>query len=356
MRYVVLAALAIGCSKSAPPPATGSGSAVVVAIDAAAAPPQFLVRDPEAAKLLAAASVIDVREIRFATKPEHLDAMNAFAVYTNGTDDARDSKAIAETCASLLHDPKPSVRALAAGCVGRAAHRGLQKSATNVREPVILVLLDAIEHEPDEEVWRADAEALRRVAEAKDMSPTPGLAAAQTRRVLAVIAKTPDPERASTLYQAVFTPASTGDSSTLEPEVEALTLAQLAKDVHDRMTYIAYDAANRIDPARVCPVIEKLLRPDAKTASEAVDWVATRRCDALLDRAIDTALARATNRPDDLVVLDTFETYRILPAATRARIAKALRDVKSKDRSLLDRYVQMFSHKRAVPCADGIPC
>lgn len=307
-------------------------------------------------KLLEAAAVIDVTEIHRATKPEHLAAMNAFAVYTNGTDDARDSKAIAETCAARLKDPKPSVRALAAGCVGRAAHRGLQRGETNVREQVVLVLLDAIEHESNEDVWRADAEALRQVSEAKDMTPTPGLSAAQSARIMAVIAKTPDPELASTLYQTLFTSASTGDNSTLLPAVEEMTLAQLAKDTTDRMTYIAYDAANRIDPSRVCPVIAKLLRPDAKNAFKAMDWVAVRRCDNLLDQAIDLAIARASNEPDDLVVFSTFETYRILPPATRARIAKALRAVKTKNRSLIDVYAQRFEHKRAVTCADGIPC
>lgn len=353
-RVVLLVAMACSSKSSAPPPPPPPP--VAVTIDAAPPPPQFMVRDPEAAKLLAAAAVIDVKEIRFATTSEHLPAMNAFAVYTNGTTDGRDNKAIAETCASFLHDPKPSVRALAAGCVGRAAHRGLQRGETNVREPVIMVLLDAIEHETDEEVWRTDAEALRRVSEAKDMSPTPGLSAAQSARIIAVIAKTPDPERASTLYQALFTPASTSDNSTLLPAVEELTLAQLAKDTTDRMTYIAYDAANRISETRVCPVIAKLLRPDAKNAFKAMDWVAVRRCDGLLDQALDVAIARASNEPDDLVVFETFETYRILPPATRARIAKGLRAVKSKDRSRLDRYAAMFEHERSVPCADGIPC
>lgn len=57
-------------------------------------------------------------------------------------------------------------------------------------------------------------------------------------------------------------------------------------------------------------------------------------------------------------MLDTFEQLRILPPATRTRIATALKAErpKAKDKTILDHYVRMFSHKRNVPCADGIPC
>ena len=365
-RLVSFVTVCVACSsKSSPPAPAGSATPPVIAAHADAAPPpapKFAVRDEQAKQLLLAAATIPEDEVvREVPKREHADTYNAYAEYTNGTSDEHPSPPIVETCASFLTDADVRKRVLAARCVGNGAGRAL-KAPSPLRAPIVEIVTSAIEHEQNTFVRRTFASALDNIVEAKELTPEPGLPAPIVDRLVALLPTlTSDSDLQARVFRATFTPTFLVDGSHMLPSIEAFTLAQIAKDTPGDMTSAAYDALPRIaDQTKVCKAMASLLRPDAKTVGSVIGFVANRNCDDLVDRAIDLAVSRAPDNIEALAVLDTFEQLRILPAATRARVAAALKaerdKVAAKDRSIVDHYAQVFAHKRNVPCADGIPC
>src|SRR5450432_1551381 len=224
----------------------------------------------------------------------------------------------AETCAAFLGDPDSNKKLLAAECLFHF------NSITQTTQ--LGFALDAIDAEKDPQIIERIAWGIGR-AEA--------VTAKLDDRVLATVTKlmaNPKTEAAAgDLFESLFPQYMMGSGP--KPPIKAQTLA-IASLTHDGtgMQRTAFNGVKMLDDKKaVCAALDSELRLDGRW-SDAADAVADMKdaCVANLAKTIDFVLVRLAAGDEQLGVLRRYDSVFDLDAATRAKIAKAIRAARGK--------------------------
>lgn len=239
-----------------------------------------------------------------------------------------------ETCAHELADKDPAIHKLALDCIGRET-TGISGPATPLRTHVVATLVDLVDHETNAELRRSATFTLALVE--RDVAPDPKLIA--KLNAIARHALSADPELAALAW---IPSTEYPDATKLSPDERAFALALLAADLEPHVYDVPFSFAPTLDPKQVCPIVAKLLRPDAKSLERAVTYVLQdKRCPALRDAAVDIYAAR---------IADLYRTSsvdpKLLTSAQHAKLhaaAVAFRAHAADPRSV-DLYLQELLH------------
>jgi len=308
----------VACGKAADQPAnSGSGGSAVSAPKPAppsaqpATKPQL--KDDGAKQLLAKGTSCKLFQDGLPLDCPEYKAIGDYAFQHQGSTEA------AETCAAFLSDPDPMKKKLAAECLAHFNARGVT--------PVLGFALDAIEAEKDPKIkeeiaWGIkDAEAVTAHLEDRVLAVTQKLAA--------------DPKTetaASYVFDSLFPQYLMGSGPKPPAKAQELALASLRAD-GTAMQRASFNAVKMIDDkAAVCAAIDADLTPTAKQWALAADAIASMKdaCVADLAKTIDFILARLAAGDDHLEVLQRYDSVFDLDAATRKKIAKAIRAAQPK--------------------------
>ena len=308
----------VACGKAADQPASSGGSAAV-AVAPKPPPPSAqpaakpTVKDDGAKQLLVKGTTCKLQQDALPLDCPEYKAIGDYAFQHQGSTEA------AETCAAFLSDPDPLKKKLAAECLAHFNARGVT--------PVLGFALDAIEAEKDPKIreeiaWGSkDAEAVTAHLEDRVLAVTQKLAA--------------DPKTetaASYVFSSLFPQYMMGSGPKPPEKAQALALASLRAD-GTAMQREAFNAVKLLDDkAAVCAAIEADLTPAAKQWALAADAVASMKdaCVASLAKTIDFILARRAAGDDHLEVLQRYDSVFDLDAATRVKLAKAIRAAQPK--------------------------
>ena len=307
----------VACGKAADKPANGGSAAVVV--EPKPAPPSAqpaakpTIKDDGAKQLLAKGTTCKLQQDALPLDCPELKAIGDYAFQHQGSVEA------SETCAAFLSDPDPLKKKLAAECLAHFNSNGVT--------PSLGFALDALEAEKDPKIQEEIAWGIKS-AEA--------VTAHLDDRVLAVTQKlAADPKTetaASYVFSSLFPQYMMGSGPKPPAKAQALALASLRAD-GTAMQREAFNAVKLLDDkAAVCAAIDADLTPTAKQWSLAADAVASMKdaCVANLAKTIDFVLARLAAGDDHLEVLQHYDSVFDLDAATRAKIAKAIRAAQPK--------------------------
>lgn len=314
MKHLWVALIAIGCGKTADKPATGSGNEPKPAPPSAPpAPAKPAAKDDAIKQLLAKGTTCKLQQGTLSMDCVELKQVGDYAFMK------QNSAEVGETCATFLTDPDLPKRLLAAEC--------LYKLNSGAKAGVLGYTLDAIETEKDDAVrerlcWGAMG--------------TEAVTAKLDDRTLAVVQKlAADPKSATGagwLFHALFPQYLMGKGPPAPAKAQAYALEALKQD-GTPVQRAALDSVSMIDdkPA-VCAALDANLRPDAKNWAGSADAIAAMKdaCVANLAKSIDFILAQLKAGDDQLGILKRYDYVFDLDAATRAKIAKAIRAARPK--------------------------
>ncbi len=316
-----LAACGKAADHAAPSGSTGSagsgsaGSAVVppAAAKPPAAPAKAQVKDDAAKQLIAKGTSCELRDGDLPLDCAEYKAIGDYAFQHQSSVEA------AETCASFLGDPNPKKRLLAAECLFHFNAMG--------KTSALGFVLDAIETEQDPKI---------REREAWGIMDAEAVTAKLDDRVLALVTRlAADPKgdvAAGYLFGSLFPQYLMGHGPKPPAKAQALAIEALGRD-GTGLQREAFNAVTLLDdkPA-VCAALDAELRPDAKQWASAAEAVAAMKdaCVANLAKTIDFVLARLAAGDDRLDVLRRYDSVFDLDAATRTKIARAIRKARAK--------------------------